>query len=258
MHIIIKLSHPQVPDSNHLFKLTKALLSRNGFLLSLFLSILSYQGNSQTVRIDVSSLNDNFCAPALIKLTPIFSTPPNDLIWEFGIITDEDERSFSPTINFLLPGTYNVRLTAVFQNSLITVVESITIYGVPVLTVIPDRNYLCQPGGITFSAQSPLPISTYTWDFKDGSAETSQPSGIITHSFTAFGDFNVDVTATTAKGCSTKQSIPVYIKKPAATLTGLPKNGCLPANVLLQANVIVPAGSTVVNYNWNFGDGTPT
>jgi gliding motility-associated-like protein len=227
-----------------------------GFWICVFI-LFSLGAKSQTSSITVSPVNGNFCAPAPIKLTAVFSTTPIDFIWDYGVLTDEDDRNPNPTITYLVPGTYKITLTALFQNTLVTAVENITIYGLPIINILPDRDYICQPGNITFSATSTQPVASYSWNFDDGSPAVAQPSGMITHTFNAFRSYNVSATATTAQGCSNQTTIPVSLSKPSANLINSPKNGCLPANVLLQANVLVPAGSTVSNYSWNFGDGSP-
>lgn len=228
----------------------------NGLWFCIF-CLFSITAKSQTASITVTPVNGNFCAPAPVKLSAVFSSKPIDFIWDYGVLSDEDDRDPNPTITYLVPGTYKVTLTALYQNTLVTAVENITIYGLPILTVVPDRDYICQPGNITFSATSSQPVAIYSWNFDDGSLAVTQPSGIITHSFNAYKSYNVNVIATTAQGCSNQQFIPVFLYKPTATLLDSPNTGCLPANVSLQANVIVPAGSTVSNYSWNFGDGSP-
>lgn len=235
----------------------KPLIIKSGLWFFIFiLSIIS--AKSQTVSFNTTSVNGNFCAPSIISFNPVFSSAPIDFIWDFGVLTDEDYRAANPTITYLVPGTYKVTLTALFQNMVVTAVENITIYGLPDFTIVVDRNYICQPGDITFTAQPSIPVATYTWNFDDGTTLVNEPSGTLAHTFNGYMDYNINVTATTIQGCSTLQSIPVSVSKPSATLTYSPKNGCLPADVTLQADVLLPAGSTVSNYSWNFGDGSPS
>lgn len=231
--------------------------NRIGVVMVFIFSFITYGVKSQTVSINIVPVNGNFCAPSPVKLTPVFSTTPIDFIWDYGIFTDEDDRNPNPTITYNLPGTYTITLTALFPNKIVQAVQAITVFDLPAFTLSADRNYICQPGDIKFTALPAQPVATYNWNFGDGTPAVNQPLNSITHTFNAFNDYNVTVKATTTEGCSTEKNLPVSVKKPTASLVNTPKNGCLPANVSLQGNVTVPAGSTVSTYNWNFGDGSP-
>jgi len=201
-------------------------------------------------------VNGNFCAPSPVKFTPVFSVQPLNFFWDFGIASEFYQQD-TPTITYLLPGTYQVKLTALFQNKIVEAIQNVTIFGMPVFTAIPDRDYICQPGAIVFTAQSTEPIASYSWNFGDGTPDFAQPSGIISHSYVALGNYTANVEATTTAGCFSQKSISISVNNLTATLFNNPKNGCLPANTSLEAKVLVPEGSSVSEYKWNFGDGTP-
>ena len=201
-------------------------------------------------------VNGNFCAPSPVKFTPVFSDQPLNFFWDFGI-ESEFYHQDTPTITYLIPGTYQVKLTALFQNKIVESIQNVTIFGMPAFTATPDRDYICQPGAIVFTAKSTEPIASYSWNFGDGTPDFTQPSGIISHAFTALGNYTANVKATTTAGCISQKSISISVNNPTASLVNSPKNGCLPAKTFLEANVFIPDGSSVSAYKWDFGDGTP-
>ena len=124
-------------------------------------------------------------------------------------------------------------------------------------TIAYDRNYICTPGTINFTAGGTGNISSYTWDFGDGSGTVTTATKTIAHNFAAFGTYTVTLLSTDVSGCSASGQTVISVKAPPITGTVTPTSGCIPANVSFNATVTVPTGSTVSNYTWNFGDGSP-
>ena len=113
---------------------------------------------------------------------------------------------------------------------------------------------ICVGESVQFSdlSTSALPISSWTWDFGDGSTSSSQnPS----HTYTSPGTFTIILTAGNANGAVSEVKTG-FIKvnplpSPAFTPTIL--GGCsVPSNVSIN-NVQPSSGAT---YSWDFGNGT--
>ncbi|RYY85190.1 MAG: PKD domain-containing protein, partial [Chitinophagaceae bacterium] len=127
---------------------------------------------------------------------------------------------------------------------------------------VPDFSLpnVCLPSGAaTFTngttiADGSIGTVTYQWNFGDGGAGSTQASP--THNYTTAGPFNVQLTATSAQGCvsdTIKQLTTVYAQ-PQATFTPSSPEVCAGAAFTFTDASTAP-GSTVSQWNWNFGDG---
>lgn len=95
----------------------------------------------------------------------------------------------------------------------------------------------------------PYPISTYEWDFGDGSPKvyTASPS----HTFTTEGKFIVRCTITTANGCSFSDTTHVEAGfKPVANFAILKDSFCKS-----EKGEFENLSTGAIDYEWNFGDG---
>ncbi|MCW3122718.1 MAG: surface protein [Flavipsychrobacter sp.] len=96
----------------------------------------------------------------------------------------------------------------------------------------------------------PYPISSYDWDFADG---TPHGSGLTpTHTFTAPGVYNVVCKVVTSNGCTQNNVVAIAVgKKPTATFTVSPSHMCAGRTVTVTASSTDP----IDKYQWIFGDG---
>ncbi|MEP6675919.1 MAG: PKD domain-containing protein [Ferruginibacter sp.] len=116
----------------------------------------------------------------------------------------------------------------------------------------------CEKKAITFTDNSTAPagiITTWTWDFGDGSGPvvktTANP---FTHTYAATGTYNVTLKVVTSNGCkSTVRTIPVVVSpqpKPDFTMPV----ACLPNANVTFTNLSTIADASGMTYLWNFGD----
>lgn len=105
------------------------------------------------------------------------------------------------------------------------------------------------------------PITSYTWNFSDGTVTTS-PNPTIGHIFTQQGYFPVQLNVTDSLGrtdtIAKTLSVTTQNYEPTANFTSYPETNL---TVLFDASSSTPGwlnGLTpIVNYTWNFGDGNP-
>jgi gliding motility-associated-like protein len=222
-----------------LFLLTTVLLSTYCF--------------AQTSSFTFQSANGLFCSPTTINFTQTCTGSPIAFSWNFG--NGQVSNAPNPSINFTT-GSFIVRLTAVFATEAITSQQTIVINPAVTATLTANKNYICTPGAITFTASSPSSITSYEWTFGDGgTATTSTPT--TPHNYTTFGSFPASVKAIAATGCFATAPYPINVQRPPITASVAPTGGCIPtvANFLASANL--PVGDNVTNYGWDFGDGSP-
>lgn len=100
-------------------------------------------------------------------------------------------------------------------------------------------------------------IVSYQWEFGDGNVtRTANPT--ITHTYWTIGDYIVVLTVTDNDGKSASTSAVVHVKKgPVAYFTYSPEAPLVNQEVTFDATFSAPDGGYIVNYAWDFGDGTP-
>lgn len=213
--------------------------------------------HSQSVDFNFSTGNGLFCNPQVVTFSQNCTGNPTGFNWRFG----NGQVGSSPveTINYSLPGTYTVRLIAFYSTSAISVTKTIVINPTPTISINADRNYICQPGNITFTAPGSVFISSYEWDFGDGTPLQVTGGNSVTHFFNSYNSFNVVVRGITAAGCSATASGSVQVTRfPIINASVTPNQGCIPVNSTLTASATLPTGDAPANFVWNFGDGSPT
>ncbi|MBL7621096.1 MULTISPECIES: PKD domain-containing protein [unclassified Frankia] len=157
--------------------------------------------------------------------------------------------------DYAATGTYPVRLTVTDATGATDTVENSVLVepaGAAWVDVHPDAD---QGPPLTATADASASSGTgtlhYTFGFGDGTASVGPQTGAtVTHTYTAPGQYALNVTVTDAVGGKYVNSSEVVVD-PVWTVT--PSSG--PAPLTVEAQVVASqAGAT---YDWGFGDGTP-
>jgi len=132
------------------------------------------------------------------------------------------------------------------KSIILTTIESDTIAGTAPLTV-QFTGSVTDPDGA---------ISTYSWNFSDGSTSNQQNP---THIFTEPGTYLVTFSIVDVDGVNGTDTIEITVTEPVdnppvATASGDPTSGLAPLTVTFIGTGTDPEG-TPVTYLWNFGDG---
>ncbi len=233
-----------------------------------------------TVPVDISPTPDALMA--VIKPTPASGQVPlqvsfagtdstgdiSSYSWEFG---DGSKATGSlVSHNYSVAGTYTATLLVANKNGDTRKIST-------TITALPSNTYPQPPKAIisssTAAGNAPLlvsfdgsasttvnlPIAKYSWTFGDGSSATGKT---VSHSFTTAGTYYTELTIVDSKGLTNKVSTPIIIvgsvstnKKPNAVISASPLQGTAPLTVSFDGSKSSDPDGTIVQYNWNFGDG---
>ncbi len=220
-------------------------------ILLTFNGLLSVFGQAD---FSYTTSNGVVCAPQAITFTEGVPGSPSDYIWNFGDGTSASGPSVTHIYDF--PGAYSVTLTAVYANSATTVTKVVTVNRRPIVNLTANRNQLCQPGSVNFTADADIAVTGYKWNFGDGSSVQTTTGNTISHNFNDFGNYEVSVDAVTSEGCIATSTIPITVQRIAISATANPSRGCIPNTVSFTTNTTFPPGDAFQSATWTFGDGS--
>ncbi len=129
------------------------------------------------------------------------------------------------------------------------------------LLVTPSPGHGCTPLTVNYSttlqgiysdhtiATYPYGVTSYIWNFGDGSATST--AATPTHTFTAVGVYHTILTITTANGCTVSDTVDIYVgAPPTATFTVSRTHICYSETIWFYAHA-----DSADHYYWDFGDG---
>jgi PKD repeat protein len=226
------------------------------FCLTILLNILIFSALSQTV--DFTFINSNgsngYCSPSTINFTPVCTGNPIGFSWYFG--NGQTSNSAIPSITYTT-GSYTVKLVALFQNQALEITKTIVVNPSITAGLSANKNYICKPDSINFNCTTNAASPSFLFNFGDGTNSVTTNNSGITHYYPAYGNFVAGVKVTSINGCVDTASYTITVKKPVINASVTPNTGgCVPITANFLSSVIIPPTSTVLNYAWNFGDGS--
>ncbi len=187
------------------------------------------------------------CVGQPIQFTDLTS-PSDRWSWDFGDGLGTSTLQ-NPSYTYQDTGKFAVRLIAWNNGCADTMVKNNFITALPPVARFTPVFNCANKLQVTFNDQSVLP-QTWTWDFGDGFTST-QPNP--THTYAAYGVYNVSLTVTNG-GCSNTKVNSIYLFTEAANFTVADDTICTS-----QAAVFNTAGinlSNIATVFWDFGDGS--
>lgn len=206
------------------------------------------QPNFVTVNKAVANLSftsSGNCYPVTVTYTDL-SINPVIWFWEFGDGTTDVIQN--PVHVFTTQPGGPVKLTIIDNNGCVDVKTRTNITGTPVIATASDT-IGCNPLNVSFTNANNNATS-WLWDFGDGSTSSVQnPS----HTYTATGIYNVQVTVTLPSGCTSTFVFPspIQVITPIADFNSPTIAVCAPS--LVQFNDL---SQNAVSFLWDFGDGS--
>ncbi|MDP1746651.1 MAG: PKD domain-containing protein, partial [Bacteroidota bacterium] len=210
-----------------------------------------YQLNPANVQV---TGNSPICPgqSSIISVQATGTTGALTYLWNNNLGTGTGPYTVTPS----LPTTYLVTVTNECGSSVTEGVQ-VLFNPPPTVNLTSDTTQNCVPALIQFYDNSVTgnntdPISTWYWDFGDGTSSTLQNP---IHNYTQAGSYSIVLTVTTSGGCTNNNATTPFIiigrPIPTAVFSVNSINLDLPQDVLICTNQSV--GANV--YNWSFGDG---
>ncbi len=176
--------------------------------------------------------------------------------WNFG--DGGTSTAQHPVHSYASAGSYQVKLVVTTNNGCKdSTIQTVTINLQPTgVNYTVNTNSQCLSGNnFVFTTNATVSGGTvsYTWNFGDGGTSTAQNP---IHSYAVAGTYQVGLVVITNNGCkdSVTQTITVYAQ-PIAGYTVNTIQQCFSNNIFLFTNTSTISSGSIVQYNWNFGNG---
>ena len=190
-----------------------------------------------------------------------------DYQWNFGDGTAVVDTGTAASASHLFTrrGTYPVTLTVTSAAGSDSTTQTVTVDDPPTATFTPSASVAAPDATVSFDASASGPgdpggtITDYSWNFGDGTpVDDTGGSADATHAFASPGIYTVALTTTDDLGVSTTATRQVTVDTPAAAVTISPATVVAPGTaVSFDATGSTDPEGTIIDYSWNFGDGTP-
>jgi gliding motility-associated-like protein len=159
--------------------------------------------------------------------------------------------------NFTAAGIHTVMLMVKDENSCADTMKATFRVSAASPNFTMSANPICLSSGsvtmINTTLQTPDPITSYSWNFGDGSAINTQtnPTHFYTSATIPSQSYTISLTATNSEGCTDTKTLTIQVNNPSAALSNIPSLPCVGTPVVFTA----PPG--YVTYTFSFGVGNP-
>ena len=226
-------------------------------LCALLMSIFPFIAKAQ-LKADFSASSTSDCDQLLTTFSDLSTGNPVSYLWDFGNGYTSTEKN--PSAAYVKPGAYTVTLTikdASGGTAVATKPGYINVRSKPVANFDPAPLTGCAPFQATFTDSSnPVngTLTTYTWDYGDGSTGSGSTSK---HTYQHPGVYPVTLVVTNSFNCTDYKVVAKKVNvvaAPVANFTVAKKILCkAPADVQLTNT---STGDGTLSYKWEFDDGT--
>jgi len=177
--------------------------------------------------------------------------------WDFGDGLGTSTQQ-NPSYTYNDPGTYTVRLTVTGPAGTDTETKTdyvVVDYIVPIANFAADPTRGPAPLTVDYTEESTGDITSWFWNFGDGSTSTSTEQN-PTYIYNNAGTYTVSLTVTGPNGTdiATKDDYIVIVIDPVANFTADPISGEHP----LAVNFTDQSTGNITSWSWDFGDGLGT
>ena len=195
------------------------------------------------------------CSPFKVNFFDQSSGKPTKWLWDLGNGTISTKKD--PSGVYILPGTYQVKLTVTNASGSSSQTSSLTVFENPKAKFIADKKNGCAPLTVNLTDQSEAGNNSnntkWMWDFGNGVQSSLQNPSV---KYTSTGIFTVVLKVTNDKGCTsvaTEEKLIQVGQGVSLSFTNSDVAVCNPPFDIKFNNT--STGSGTLNYAWKFGDG---
>ena len=165
------------------------------------------------------------------------------------------------THTYATGGTFTAQVTVGDSTGATATTTATVKVGAPVAALAVTPGAGTTPLAVTANASAstdPIGISSYTFNFGDGSAAVGPQAGATaSHTYSIAGTYAVTVSVLDSAGASAVANASVTASAPpVASLTVSPASGAAPLAVNVDASASTPGSNPIASYTFDFGDGT--
>ena len=203
------------------------------------------------------------CSPLVVTFTYTGGGDPSNISWDFGNSNtlsgdpSTDPMLLTPTISYIISGSYTVSVTATTASGTSTYTENnyITVFEDPSPSFSSNVTEGCGMFTVSFideSTEGDGAITQWNWDFGDAGSSTEQNPF---YTYSTDGLFDVSLSVTDVNGCNAIVTVEDYITSidgvaPEFTLST--NTSCtLPTTVSIEN---LSTGDGNLTYSWDFGN----
>ncbi len=211
-----------------------------------------------TVTATLNADKNYLCTAGTINFTATVSSGVSSFEWAFGDGSTTTTGSPNASHTYSTFGNYPASVKAIASTGCFAnATYNITVQRPPISANVTPTNG-CVPATANFSASANLPvgdnITSFAWDFGDGSPIVNTTTGSATHPYNLVGSYSPVVSITTGGGCSNSYSY-------QAIAYGTPPVGIVASSdKLIYCGSETPAffanANSANSYLWDFGDGS--
>jgi gliding motility-associated-like protein len=181
----------------------------------------------------------------------------SSFVWDFNDGTTVTTTDSIVDHEYTTPGVYLPKLILMDAGGCqvpIIGTDTITVYGVKA-NFSTNSNMVCDSGTVKFTNNtiSNDRITSYSWDFGDGSTSNAQSPE---HGYKTTGEYVTRLKVSTQYGCvdTVNVSAPIKVVNSPKVAIGGSNGACVPATLNFAATVLVPDTSDLA-WEWNFDNG---
>jgi gliding motility-associated-like protein len=148
-----------------------------------------------------------FCKPGPVDFTVSSSTPLNSMVWDFGDGTPPQPATGSNISHqYTALGNYTVSLSATGARGCTGTAGTSLVFRNITAVLADTPKTGCVPVNVAFGATVNVPpgssVSSYVWNYGDGSPAVTTTVGNSSHTYTSANTFSPTLSVSTSDGCS--------------------------------------------------------
>lgn len=212
-----------------------------------------------TPAVGIGYDKNYICQPGTIKFKATGGAPGAKYDWNFGDKTTPVS-TLSDTIShfFTKFGTDTVKLQTTSSSGCIGTASTIITVKSPSMSIQVSQVNGCVPATVNFTGTVALPVNSsvtsYTWNFKDGSRPVVSNGNTATHTYLSPGDYIPSLSIISTEGCTnTFNYDKLYFGIPPTNHIAFPKTNSVCGS---DSAVFITKATNANRYFWTFGDGT--